>query len=100
VDNWIDDINVTTFHIAYDDRNFPVISYNNKLVDDTDERQRLYVAYDKGRVGLPGAGTWDQFLVDGNDQSTTGYQSDIAFSSKGRAFYRLLATLFPKWFLY
>ncbi len=86
VDNWIDDINVTTFHIAYDDRNFPVISYNNKLVDDSAERQRLYVAYDKGRVGLPGAGTWDQFLVDGNDQSTTGYQSDIAFSSKGRAF--------------
>jgi len=86
VDNWIDDINVTTFHIAYDDRNFPVISYNNILVDDEYARQRLYVAYDKGRVGLPGAGTWDQFLVDGNNQSTTGYQSDIAFSSNGRAF--------------
>ena len=98
VDNWIDDINVTTFHIAYDDRNFPVISYNNKLVDDTDERQRLYVAYDRGRVGLPGAGVWDQFLVDGNDESTTGYQSDIAFSSKGRAFIGYWQPLFRSGF--
>ena len=93
VDNWIDNMDDTTFRIAYDNRNFPVISYNNKLIDDTEARQRLYVAYWPGRVGLPGNG-WDQYLVDGNDQSTTGKYSDIAFSSSGRAFIGYLQPYF------
>lgn len=95
VDNWIDSISDTRFHIAFDNRNFPVISYNNKLIDDASSRQRLYVAYWPGRVGLPGNG-WDQYLVDGNDQSTTGYYSDIAFSNNGRVMIGYLQ-LFFQW---
>lgn len=79
VDAFIDEIADTTYSIAFDPENCPVIAWNNKR---NDEAQRLYVTYPAARYN-PAATGWKRDIVDGNDWSFTGTLGDIAISEAG-----------------
>lgn len=82
VDAFIDDITKTTYSIDFDPEDFPVISWNNKRLD---EAQRLYVTYPTARI-IPGYSGWTRDIVDGNDWSSTGALNAISISDDGRGF--------------
>lgn len=78
----IDDINETSFGVAFDPNDYPVISWNNKRAND--ETQRLYIAY-PGIRGME-EGTFTTHVIDGNDWSSTGHWNDISINSAGLTF--------------
>ena len=82
VDAFIDDINATTYSIAIDPEDYPVVAWNNKFTGDT--RQRLYLAYPAARSGTGGG--WVKEIIDGNDWSTTGTQAALSISKDGLGF--------------
>jgi hypothetical protein len=83
VDAFIDDITATTYSIAFDPEDYPVIAWNNKFTGDT--RQRLYLAYPSARAGGPSSG-WTKEIIDGNDWSTTGALAALSISHDGLGF--------------
>ncbi len=80
IDAFINDINKTTYSIAYDPWDFPVVAYNNQYTGDT--AQRLYISFPDERLGLPST-VWHRYVIDGNAWSNTGPQSAISFSNSG-----------------
>jgi hypothetical protein len=82
VDAFIDDITATTYSIAFDPEDYPVIAWNNKFTGDT--RQRLYLAYPSARAGTGGG--WTKEVIDGNDWSTTGALAALSISHDGLGF--------------
>jgi hypothetical protein len=82
VDAFIDDITATTYSIAFDPEDYPVIAWNNKFTGDT--RQRLYLAYPAARSNTGGG--WVKEIIDGNDWSTTGHLAALSISADGLGF--------------
>ena len=82
LDASIDDINATTYSIAYDPEDYPVGAWNNKYTGDT--RQRLYLAYPAARINVYAG--WTTEIIDGNDWSTTGLQAALSISEDGLGF--------------
>jgi len=91
VDAFIDDISATTYSIAFDPEDYPVIAWNNKFTGDT--RQRLYLAYPSARAGGPSSG-WTKEIIDGNDWSTTGALAALSISDDGLGFIGYMQPVF------
>ena len=83
VDAFINDITKTTYSIAFDPWDYPVIAYNNQFTGDV--AQKLYIAYPDARFGSSSPG-WHRYVIDGNDWSDTGRQASISFSNAGLGF--------------
>jgi hypothetical protein len=82
VDSFIEDIDQTTYSIAFDPDDYPVIAYNNQILDDS--TQRLYITFPDARID--GGTGWHRYLVDGNQYSITGLHNDISLNTEGLGF--------------